>query len=174
MKKNTLEDFFNQKQWMIAKREPPKGHKERFLVKLKSIQTKKTPVYSIVLKYAAIGLLLISLSQIAIFQIEKYTLKNNNVKVTENYFITLINYELEKIAKLKNNTNEKVIKSAKEKIYALEKEYDIILKDFNKNSENTLLIQMLIQNLENRINILKELNQRLNNLKNNNYENEII
>jgi len=175
MKKNTLEIFFKQKKWAVREKEPPKRHKERFLAKLEIIKARKTPVYSIVLKYAAIGLLLISLSQLVVFQLKKYKLESNSsIKVTEDYFTKVINYELEKVTKLKNSSNEKVIENAKEKIYELEKEYKIILKDFNKNSENTLLIQMLIQNLEHRIEVLKELNQRLTNLKINNYENEII
>ncbi len=166
MNEKQIIDFFKNRKENLTEQNLSLGHTERFMSKLKNSENKRK-TYPIVYKCAAVVTLLISLSlSINIFNQKNYvTEEDTQLKKTEFFFSNTINYELKKINALKNPTNEKLIDAAEHQLELLEIEYQKIWEKYQLNYKNEIISNAIIENLEQRIEILKNLNEQLNILK---------
>ena len=67
-----------------------------------------------------------------------------------------------------------LIADGKEQLAQLELEYQKLMNAFKKNAVHPLLIQAMIENLQYQSVVLNELEERIDNLKNINYEKEVL
>ncbi len=67
-----------------------------------------------------------------------------------------------------------LIADGKEQLARLELEYQKLMDAFKNNAVHPLLIQAMIENLQHRSVVLHELEEKINTLKNTNYEKEVL
>ena len=145
--------------------EPTIGHFNRFQSKLEKqevTQKQKTSWY----KYIAIAASILLLLTIGFGNINAkkgFDLADVSPKMeeTQDYFNNVINSELEKIAKIKNNKNEKIINDAFKQLQFLEEDYKNHKLELSTNSENKNIIYAMINNYQQRIDVLKNLLEQL-------------
>lgn len=149
--------------------EPTIGHFNRFQSKLakRHVPKKKNSWY----KYSAIA---------AIFLLFLYMGLGNNpvtkgielaevspkMGETQDYFNTVIYNELGKIAKIKNSKNENIINDAFLQLQHLEEDYNKQKLALATNTENKTIIYAMINNYQQRIDVLQNLLKQLNDFNN--------
>ncbi len=184
--KNTnIDNLFKglQGKWDVA--HPHAGHRERFLAKIKSVDTQARPVaknsrgwWKPLVVAASITLLVgffvgrafdtsdQQLSQIAPEMLE-----------TQVYFTALIDQELVKIAAESNIDTEKIIEDAMIQLKKLELDYEILKQDLLTNGSDRRVIQAMINNFQTRITLLNRVLEQIDEVKlhkQNSDENNIV
>lgn len=92
---------------------------------------------------------------------------------TEVYFTSLINEELEKIEGTVDESTQLIFDDAKEQLKALESDYSLLTQDIIDNGADKRIIHAMIINLKNRIELLENVLEQIEAVKNlNNFENE--
>lgn len=66
------------------------------------------------------------------------------------------------------------IEDSKQQLQALEKDYQLLLTQFNTQYSHPLLLNAMIENLQQQLQLLKELENHLEELKTLHYENEVL
>jgi hypothetical protein len=170
MKKDNLDNWFeeNCNNWDF--KELNSNHNELFLSKLKSNKKRKRN-YFIPFAVAASLLLLVGIS---------FFFNNNNktqklqfasveTRQTDSIFTVLIEKELIKIKQKKSPENEIMIADALKQMKILDGDYQNIIQELKNNGESKTIIMALITNLQTRISFLQsvlqhiEENQKINN-----------
>jgi len=85
---------------------------------------------------------------------------------TQDYFTKVIHNELEKVNKVKNHENEKIINDALTQLELLESDYNKQKIALSSNSENKNIIYAMIDNYQQRITVLQNLLNQLNKFEN--------
>lgn len=151
--------------------EPSIGHFNRFEARLQN-KRKKKPfnkfylVASVVLLFVVIGFKLFS-------EKANTNMVTPEFKQTENYFSTVINDELKKVVAQKNADNQQIISDAFLQMKKLEDNYKQLQKDLKNTQNKKAIIYAMLDNYQQRIKILQNLLNTLNQykqLKNTNYE----
>ncbi len=151
--KNNLEQFFSETNFDIY--EPQIGHKNRFLEKLQTSQkTKKSFSW---LGIVASVALLISFLGGMFYQNMQYDLKDvsSEMAETQNFFMATINNDLKKIKSYRNPKTDKIIDDAIIRLNDLEKAYNILQKDLKTTDNQKIIILNMIQNYQQRLEILE-------------------
>jgi len=154
-------------------KEPSIGHFERFQAKLAQQEKPKKQYHWY--KYIAIAasfVLLFSFGFSKFHQSKSYDLADISPKMeeTQDYFNAVIHQELEKISKEKNEDNKQIIEDALLQLKNLETDYNQQKKALKTNTKNKNVIYSMINNYQQRIEVLQNLLQELNkfdHLKNN-------
>ena len=81
---------------------------------------------------------------------------------TQDYFTKVIHQELEKVNKVKNEENKKIINDALSQLKMLEDDYNKQKLELSNNSENKNIIYAMISNYQQRIEVLQNLLNNLN------------
>ncbi|MFP2996699.1 hypothetical protein ABN763_12350 [Spongiivirga sp. MCCC 1A20706] len=164
---------------------PKEGHQNRFLDKLKSLdqhdlaEEEEVKVRKLSWKKP----FLIAASFIVLFGLyfglQNKPAQNDLAEVspemqqTEVYFTSLINEELEKIAGSVDESTQQIFEDAKEQLKLLESDYSLLTQDIIDNGADKRIISAMIINLKNRIELLENVLERIEAVKNlNNLENE--
>lgn len=146
---------------------PNNGHENRFLEKL---QHSKKKTFSFKwLGVAASILLLLGFYLGNMHQKDQYDLKNVSPKMAEaqSFFVSTINQELKEIEKYRNLETEKLIEDALEEIEELEDEYKTFKIDLKTQGNQRLKIKAMINNYQQRLEVLERLLEQLNTLQTN-------
>lgn len=169
--------------------EPHSGHKERFSKKLedKSTSTKNTDAKSRILWTP---ILAIAASFIlAFFLLGDFIGAGNatrnsdlasispEMKQTQAFYTGLITKELNTINSEKTPETEAVVDDALIQMKKLEKNYETLRQDLVNSGKDNRVIHAMIQNFQQRIDLLNNVLTQIENiktLKNENYENNII
>jgi len=144
--------------------EPKSGHKGRFVAKIKQKQQKKRLIFLQKWAVAISFLLLFGLG------IDFYNKQNNQaktapeVKQNEMYFSAIINQEIKEIKSIKTSETSSVFNDALKQMSMLEKAYQKLLKDYQKNNDKYILSAM-IENFNQRIEILQFVKQQIEEIK---------
>lgn len=159
-----LHNFFNDTEFDVH--EPHSGHQDRFLKKLK--HPKKKSYSWKWLSLAASVLLLLGFYLGNFHQKNKYDLKDVSSEMAEaqNFFINTINHDLKKVEQYRNLNTESVIEDALEELEELEDQYNDIQNELKTSDNKRLKIKAMIQNYQQRLDILQRLLDRLNELEN--------
>ena len=80
---------------------------------------------------------------------------------TEDYFKIAIELELEKINNNNNPDAQKILKSALSKLSELENNYNSLKKDLVNSGTDKRVIHAMVQNLQNRMDLLKNVQFQL-------------
>lgn len=169
-----LHDFFSENDFDFH--EPHSGHLQRFEKKLKGTQTKKRSSW----KWMSIAASIILAMGIFIgqqFQPETPTLGGVSEKMAEveNYFVNTINFEIVELEKSRSLETEEIIEKALEKIEELEDDYKTFIKELENNGEQRTVIHQMIQNYQQRLEILQNTLTQIELIKNQNtFDDEIM
>jgi len=165
-----LEDKIQQLQGQFDFEEPNIGHFNRFENRLK--KQSKSPLLKYI-RIAAVFLLFISIGFIAVKKQQNTLNTDTQFRQTETYFSQVIKEELKKVNAQKNTENEQIINDAFLQMQILDKEFLKLQKDLKNSQNKKTIIYAMLQNYQQRILILQNLLDTLeqyNHVKNNNYE----
>ncbi|GGB80895.1 hypothetical protein GCM10007424_21230 [Flavobacterium suaedae] len=181
--KDKIETFFsNLKDSSWDTEEPTIGHRERFMAKLgkqegtgnqskpKSFRrlwlTVATPIAAAIVLFLGIFLTYSPEdtieNDIATNEIADLPPK---VQETQLYFSGIIKQEMAKIEKESTPETKKIVDDAVLRMAELEKDYDKLIIEIQKNGENKRIIRAMITNLQTRISFLEEVLIRIENTK---------
>jgi hypothetical protein len=154
--------------------EPNIGHFNRFESRLKqqSNKPKRKPIKRFAL-IASVVVLFISIGVISIKNNSNNNIVNPEFQQTEFYFSQVIKEELKKIDTQKNSENKKIINDAFLQIKKLENDYKTLQKDLINTQNKKPIIYAMLENYQQRINILQNLINTLeqfNQVKKSDYE----
>ena len=99
------------------------------------------------------------------------------MKETQNFYTTLIKAELEKVNDAKSPETEIVVNDALAQMQKLDLEYEKLKDDLAKSGQDKRVIFAMVTNLQQRIDILKNVLARIDEikqLKNTQHENNFI
>lgn len=167
---NQLDNLFNDIKFHIDNEEPTVNHKTQFLKRLHKNELVKTKLRVIVLKrfrsvlsVAASLLLMLGIfvgmsSDAKSMELSKIS---EEMAHTEDYFKIAIELELEKINNNNNPGVQKILKSALSKLSELENAYNSLKKDLVNSGTDKRVIHAMVQNLQNRMELLKNVQLQL-------------
>ncbi len=186
MKNNDFDDLFEGLNFDIE--EPHSGHKERFFKKLDHRFTSSekkgkvrrlwAPVISIAASF------LIAFFLLGEFLGNPAAAKNSDLasispemKQTQEFYTGMITRELNAIDAEKTPETEAIINDALAQMEKLENEYEALRDDLIDSGKDNRVIHAMIQNFQQRIDLLNNVLTQIENiksLKNQNHENNII
>jgi predicted PurR-regulated permease PerM len=140
--------------------EPAIGHFDRFEAKLNKGQKsrKNARLYSFIAIAASI-VLFFGIWIGNSFSNQQFELANISpeMKETQNYFVSTISKELEKINLERNTETEPLINDALEQINKLDNQYQLLLNELKESTEDQRIIYAIISNFQQRIDVLQSL-----------------
>ncbi|WP_435255061.1 hypothetical protein [Tenacibaculum sp. A30] len=160
-----LHQFFKENDFDVF--EPHQGHLERFQRKLKNPKRNKKP--SIFWMSIAASTVLILGFYLGNYQQQKtYTLADVSPKMAEaqNFFVTTLNQELKEVEQYRNLDTETVIEDSLNEIEELEDQYNSLEKELSKKENKHQIIREMIQNYQQRLDVLERLLLQLEQLQN--------
>lgn len=167
--------------------EPHSGHRERFFRKLgqqpgHSRKSKVRKLWNPLIGIAAGFLLALFLA--AQFFGDSLQARNADLasispemKQTQEFYNSVISKELNTLAEEKSPETQAIVNDALKQMEKLEKEYEGLKKDLLESGKDQRVIYAMIQNFQQRIDLLKNVLEKIENikqLKNNTNENNII
>jgi DNA repair exonuclease SbcCD ATPase subunit len=171
--KNKLQQFFSENDFDTQK--PPSGHIERFEHKLNSPSNQNKTSWRW-LSAAASVVLVLGFWLGSNHQKQPLDLADVSPKMEEvqDYFVSTIHQELKTLEKNRNLETETVIEEALEQLEELEDDYKNFVKELNNNGNSRKIINAMIKNYQQRLDILENVLQQIEQIKNpNNINNEI-
>jgi hypothetical protein len=185
MKKDNIDNLFEELRSDFDFENPNIGHQERFLSKLKNQNSENG-------KHSSSGsnfwkpFLSIAASVIICFSVFTLLKPSNDVKdlasvspemtQTQNFFTSAISEELIKINNERTPETEVLVNDALKQMKILEKEYESLKIDLTESGDDKRVIYAMITNFQTRIDILKNVMdtiEHVKQLKQNNNENSI-
>ncbi len=151
--------------------EPAEGHFDRFNERLELMSEGKEPRRERNLKWylmAASLALVVSLWYNFKPDAKGYELADVSpeMKDTQNYFTYVINKEIKQINLQEDTDNKKIIDNALMQVQSLEEEYTKLTIELKNSGFDKYIINAMIFNYQQRIEILQDLLNQINNFKN--------
>lgn len=174
MKKDDIDNLFETLDTDFDLEIPNIGHQERFLSKLKSqnsetvkIASSKWNYWKPLLGIAASIVLLISAFTLIRSSEEVNDLASVSPEMskTQNFFTSTISEELLKLKEVRTPETEVLINDALKQMKILENEYESLKIDLTKSGDDKRVIYAMISNFQTRINILKNVMETIENVK---------
>ncbi|MCB0485405.1 MAG: hypothetical protein KDC47_04335 [Flavobacteriaceae bacterium] len=170
--KDNLEQKFKELEGKFDVEEPMLGHFDRFKVRLaKDVIENEKPKQSFHtwkwLSIAASVILLVGIwigSNTAKPGLELAEV-SPEMQETQNFFVSTIQTELEQIKLKRNDDNKQVIDDALNQLHKLEENYKQLTVELQKSNEDRRVIYAMISNFQQRIEVLQNLLQQLNELE---------
>ena len=174
MKKDAIDQLFEKLEGDFDIERPRLDHRDRFLSKLNStdsnlvIETSKSfKLWRPFLAVAATLLLSFSLLTIFIQPNNTNDLANISPELskTQDFFTSTIDNELNKLNKERTPQTKILIDDALKQLKILENDYESLQKDLIKSGEDKRVIYAMISNYQNRINVLQNVMERIDDVK---------
>jgi hypothetical protein len=148
----------------------PSNHRNEFLMKLKSRQNHKKQFFYVKIAAALIISTTVSFGVYHILPINNHNGNNlTHLDSIEKEYQNNINTEWNNFLKVTNDSI--LIKRYEQKLKELESDYSSLSHDLKSNPKNLLIIEDLINNLQNRLQLLQDIQAHIQTLNNNdNYE----
>ncbi|GAB4156917.1 MAG: hypothetical protein Tsb0033_08130 [Winogradskyella sp.] len=166
--KQDIRDFFKDREDLKT---PPANHRNEFLEKLKK-QNQSKKVSLKWLKIAAVFIVALTVG-ISVF----YKEKTENVspmiaqiEAVEAEYLKEINTEWENFVAIAND--EVLVARFKKRLDALDRDYQSISKQFKSDANNIVVVEALVDNLQTRLQILKDIQEHIKILNQNNEQHE--
>ena len=155
-----LHQFFKENDFDVF--EPHQGHLNRFQRKLESPKRAKKPSY-FWMSIAASVVLVLGFYLGSYQQKNTYDLADISPKMAEaqNFFVTTINQELKEVEQYRSLETEMVIEDSLNEIEELEDQYKTLVKELSKKENKHQIIREMIQNYQQRLDVLEKLLLRL-------------
>ena len=155
----------------------PVSHRDEFQNKLKAIKPKHKQRQGLrnIFKYAASVLLLVTLSYFSFNKLTKKPIIKESalelqLKEVEQQYLENIEKEWESFKALADD--EKLVKRYEKELNELSADYQTISKQFESDNKDILIIESLVSNLQTRLQLLKDIQEHINllNQENGHYE----
>lgn len=170
--KNNIEQLFEELKGKFDVNELNNGHEARFLKKLNTepiakIKRKTTSFWKPLLAIAASVVICISVFALYNNQDEILDLANVSPEMeqTQDFFSNTIKEELKKLNKEQSPLTENIIHDANRKLKTLEINYEKLKIDLTDNVDDKRIIYAMISNFQSRIDLLNEVLERIEDLK---------
>lgn len=174
MKTDDLDKIFQDLDFDIA--EPEAGHKDRFLEKLRENQ-QKSPQRSTKVRSLWAPVIGVAASLAIIFMLFGGILDTSarsgdlasvspEMKETQEFYSSLIENELNQLHEEKTPETKAVIEDAMIQMEKLETEYSKLKEDLRESGQDKRVIYAMISNFQQRIDLLKNVMERIENIKN--------
>ena len=169
---NQLDNLFNDIKFHMDTEEPAADHKALFLKRLhKNELVLKKPKTKVIVLHHFRSVMSIAASLLLLLGIFIGTSSDANsmelskiseeMAHTEDYFKIAIELELEKINNNNNPDAQEILKSALSKLSELENDYNSLKKDLVNSGKDKRVIHAMVQNLQNRMDLLKNVQLQL-------------
>ncbi len=169
----SVEEQLTQLAHFWEKQQPRKNHRLRFENKLKAQQNKR-PVRTIRPIYWAAATLALLVSSVVSLQFFNSKPVNSDFDKAIVYYTQYIDKQMAEIEHSDNIQYVEIIDDTKEQLTQLDKEYKRLMNEFNSKAVHPALIQAMVENLQHQAMVLRELETKINSLKNTDYEKEIL
>ncbi|WP_405604638.1 hypothetical protein [Polaribacter sp. Asnod1-A03] len=168
-----LNQFFTENEFDFQ--EPHSGHLERFERKLNQ-QKKGVKTSWKWLSVAASVVLVLGFFLGSNHQKSQLDLADVSPKMEEvqTYFVSTINHELKNLEKNRSLDTESIIENALEELEKLQEEYTDFVKELTKNGKQREIINAMIKNYQQRLDILENTLDQIEEIKNLNIKNDEI
>lgn len=185
MKKDTIDNLFKNLEGSFNIEETPQGHQHRFLDKLneqsKSIQLEKQSSFPIrkLLAVAAVLAVIVTIGSLFVntdVNAADLASVSPEMEQTQSFFTNTINKELETLNNIKSPESKYLVQDALKQMDILEKKYELLKTDLVESGNDKRVIYAMIQNFQNRITLLEQVIEKIEEIKNlntNNNENII-
>lgn len=159
----------------------PEAHRNEFLEKLKASknQTTKRTDYAFIYKIAAALVLFVAIGFVVYQQVNKSNVEvvetitiEAQIKNIETQYLASIDAEWQNFIALTEDEN--LVKRYQKKLNDLDKDYREMSTKFNSDSNNILLIEALVENLQTRLQFLKDIQAHIKILNQNNESHETV
>jgi len=171
MKKDAIEELFENLDGSFDVYETPSGHKKRFLEKLNAAEKPS------VIRLNWWKPLSIAASIAVLIAVGSTLLKTNpsesdlasvspEMMQTQSFFTTTINKELQTLKSLTSPEAKILVDDALKQIDVLEKQYAGLKKDLVLSGNDKRVIYAMISNFQNRINLLQQVIEKIEEIKN--------
>ncbi len=172
-----IRDLFKQDE---SKKELPQDHREEFLEKLNRLKRKKESKinFNYLYKIAAVILLFVSVGYFAINRsgsnpkIVEETNLETQIKEVEKKYLASIDEEWQNFLTITDD--EKLVKRYEKKLEELNIDYQEMSTEFKKDTKNILVIEALVENLQTRLQLLKDIQEHINLLNQKTEQHETI
>ncbi|MEN8186531.1 MAG: hypothetical protein ABFR05_05325 [Bacteroidota bacterium] len=178
--KDNFENIFKDKRNEFDFAEPNIGHFERFEAKLKGADKKEPKRRNwIWLSIAASVILILGVWMGNASSHKGLELADVSPKMeeTQDFFTATIQQEIKNINKIKSPQNEKIIDDAFKQLEVLEVNYKELKFELKESNEDKRVIYAMISNFQQRIEVLQNLMQQLEDMElvkiSNNVENKV-
>lgn len=168
--KRDIRTLFNEEEDL--QQQLPENHRNEFIEKLKANQTKKHSNF-IWLKVAATVILALSISYAVVqtqFQSSKPGPIVSQIEVIESEYLKDIETEWQNFLTLADD--EVLVERFRRKLNDLDSDYKSISADFKNDTNNIQVIEDLVENLQTRLSLLKDIQKHINILNQKNEQNE--
>ncbi|MEM9076702.1 MAG: hypothetical protein AAGC43_06670 [Bacteroidota bacterium] len=175
MKRDNLDELFERLQGQFDIEEPGTGHQERFLAKLNqskgvvTLPRRKNSLWkplSIAASVAVICLLGLQ------FFTSEPSIKEQVVEIapevskTEFYFASLIEEQVQELKEAKSPETAKLVDDTLLQLNKLEDNYSTLEQELINGGDSKIILNAMITNFQTRIDLLKEVLQNIENIKN--------
>ncbi|MEM8845553.1 MAG: hypothetical protein AAGD17_00495 [Bacteroidota bacterium] len=175
MKKDNLDDLFERLQGQFDVEEPGSGHQERFLAKLNqskgvvSLPKRKNKLWKPLSIAASVAVLCLLGMQ---FFSNEPSIKEQVVEIapevsqTEFYFASLIEEQVQELKDAKSPETAKLVDDTLFQLDKLESDYANLERELIKGRDSKIILNAMITNFQTRIDLLKEVLNSIENIKN--------
>ena len=170
--KRDIREIFNTDEF--PKKKLPDFHEDEFLKKLETLNKKKK--LKSVSKIWKVAVSIVFIFSVGYYFLDTKT-ETDSTLVTEIKQIEkeyLQNIETEWNTFVKLTSDKKLIEKYKEKLLNLDMSYLEVSEQFKKNPNNINILESLINNLQNRLQLIKDIKEHLKELNQKNTSNETI
>ena len=175
MKKDKINQLFENLEGSFNTNETPQGHQHRFLDKLNTqTETKKEGklikfAFKKALAIAAIVAIIVTVGSM-FFNPETITAADlasvsPEMEQTQSFFTSSINRELENLNNFKSPEAKKLVQDALKQMDILESQYEFLKTDLVKSGSDKRVIYAMIQNFQNRISLLEQVINKIEEVK---------
>lgn len=174
MKKDTIDQLFDQHKDEFDVEVPNLGHQERFLAKLNSADADVTQTKSGLFKLwkpvmAVAATIVLCFSLITILhepdKANDLASVSPEMAKTQDFFTSTITNELNKLNKERTPETKALIDDALKQMEILEKNYESLKKDLAESGDDKRVIYAMISNFQNRIDVLQNVMERIEDVK---------
>ncbi|WP_109437674.1 hypothetical protein [Aquimarina sp. AU119] len=174
MNNDNIEKLFERMEDQLDIYEPSANHKARFLEKLQGqgkvvpLKPKKRNWYTPIAIAASVAILfgiVTMTSKIDTKEEVDLASVSPQMEETQSFFTSAIQVQLEEINKISSPETKKLVTDAILQLEKLESDYETLKKDLFHSGNDKRVISAMIQNFQQRANLLEDVLQKINDIK---------
>jgi len=172
MKKNTIDQLFENLEGTFNVQDTPKGHQHRFLDKLNNKPTEESkPTHYLrrVIAIAAVLAIIVTISGLFVNTDAKaadLASVSPEMEQTQSFFTSTINTELKTLKGFNDPETKVLVQDALNQLEILESKYELLKKDLVESGNDKRVIYAMISNFQNRIELLEQVINKIEEVKN--------
>ncbi|WP_298882729.1 hypothetical protein [uncultured Polaribacter sp.] len=171
--KHDIRDLFDKEK--LIKKELPNSHRKEFINKLQNTAKEKTSKKKFYFLKVASVLILMIVGVSIYFTFSKNEKSNSilaQVDKIEKEYIVNINKEWNQFIEITDDT--KLVNKYQNKLNQLKSDYKKITRNLQENPDDVFVLESLISNLQQRLELIKNIKEHINELNQNKKSNETI